>query len=595
MTDISTLISSYEDPKGATYQVSNFERGTVSKTIQTERGPKDVQMTLGKVLQMMAKDEPRARELLDLYNRDMGARKASVSTNTPVIVISKHPVDIGNMSTDRGWESCMILPNAEDIHGGANHRFIKCDVGQGTLIAYYLEQRGDLKSLKNATGRLLIKPYYQQDTGDLLMVSGKVYGEAPQSFKDFINTLIRWSNLYKVPGFYVIDKSLYADKINRVAIGTNYSFKEFYKTKKNKDFSNMDLTVYEDFSELDLSNANFTNCNLKGAILSLTNLSGANFTGANLSRAVLGQANLNRTIFHNTILNGALLNGVDLSGAIFKEVSLEGTFLNDANLTGVRLTGSSLKGAYLEEAKLTGADLSGVDLTDARCPGVDFNGANLSGATLYGADLSYQDFRNINLFKFKPSNAILIGANFSGLNLSKVNFNKAALFGANFSKANLSSANLVQADLEEADLSEANLSNARLFRARLLNVNLNNARMENAMLRQAQLDRANLVGVNLHNAVLAQVSFTEARMERADLSNTKLHNSGMYRANLKRANLNGADLGYCWMEQDNLTSVNVKAADLSRVQRLGSCEGLDTLIWDKRTKWPPNFNIEDYQ
>ena len=449
MTDISTLISSYEDPKGATYQVSNFKDGIVLKTVQTERGSKEVQMSLGKVLQMISKEEPEAKDLLDLYNRDMGARRASSSTDTPVIVISKHPVDIGNMSTDRDWGTCMRLPNAQDIEGGSNYSFIECDVKQGTLIAYYLEEGGDLKSLKNAIGKVTIKPYYKEVTGDLLMAPGKVYGKVPQSFKDFVNNLLKSSNLYKVTGLYQIDKSLYMDRLKYTLHGSK-NFKDLYKTKKNKDFSNMDLTLYSGFSELDLSGANFTNCILKGANLLKANLEGANLLKANLE-------------------------GADLEGANLLKANLEG-----ANLEEVNLEGAYLKGAYLERADLEGADLEGADL----------EGANLKRANL---EVVY-----------------LVGANLVGTNLE----------GAN---------------LEGAHLKHANLSNARL------------------------------------------------------------QNTRMYKTNLQGANLSGVDLSNSWLLQSNLTSVDLRAADLSQVQELDSCKGLNTLIWDEYTKWPSNFNIEDYQ
>ncbi len=403
MTDISTLISSYEDPKGATYQVSNFERGTVSKTIQTERGPKDVEMSLGKVLQMMAKEEPEARELLDLYNRDMGARRASVSTNTPVIVISKHPVDIGNMNTNRGWyDTCMSLPNAQNIEGGKNYKYIECDVKQGTLIAYYLEEGGDLKSLKNATGRLLIKPYYKQDTGDLLMASGKVYGQVPQSFKDFINNLLKSSNLYKVPGFYVIDKSLYADGLGpgRVAIGSNSNFKDVYKTKKNKDFSNMDLTGYYGFNKVDLSGANFTNCTLEQADLSGADLSGADLTNAQFSEADLSGTNL----------SGTTLYGADLSYHDFRNVNLfkfkpSNAILLSTNFSGLNLSKVNFNKAALFQANFSKANLSG---------------ANLAQADLEEADLSEANLSNVKFFSASLKHANLSAANLSAADLSEV-------------------------------------------------------------------------------------------------------------------------------------------------------------------------------
>ncbi len=104
---------------------------------------------------------------------------------------------------------------------------------------------------------------------------------------------------------------------------------------------------YRDFSNEDLTGANFS-----GASLYEVDFSGADLTGADLSDV--------HTI--NSSFQGANLTGANLSGANLYQKYLVGAILRNA----------ILKNADLFEADLTGADLTGADLT----------GADLSGAVL---------------------------------------------------------------------------------------------------------------------------------------------------------------------------------------------------------------------
>ncbi len=73
---------------------------------------------------------------------------------------------------------------------------------------------------------------------------------------------------------------------------------------------------------MDLSRANLTRANLKGAILIETDLRGANLEDANLKRAILTGANLSR----------ANLRGADLEGADLREANVDGADFTGANL-----------------------------------------------------------------------------------------------------------------------------------------------------------------------------------------------------------------------------------------------------------------------
>ena len=84
----------------------------------------------------------------------------------------------------------------------------------------------------------------------------------------------------------------------------------------------------------------------------------------------------------------------DLSDADLSDANLRGADLSDANLSDANLRGADLRGADLSDANLRGADLRGADLSDASLSdaslrGADLRGADLRGADLRGADLDY--------------------------------------------------------------------------------------------------------------------------------------------------------------------------------------------------------------
>ena len=114
--------------------------------------------------------------------------------------------------------------------------------------------------------------------------------------------------------------------------------------------------------------------NLSRADLSDANLRGANLRGADLSRADLSDANL----------SDANLRGADLSRADLSDANLRGANLRGANLSRADLSDANLRGANLSRADLSDANLSRANLSDA-----NLSRADLSDANLRGADLDY--------------------------------------------------------------------------------------------------------------------------------------------------------------------------------------------------------------
>lgn len=87
-----------------------------------------------------------------------------------------------------------------------------------------------------------------------------------------------------------------------------------------------------DFSNANLSKANFIWSDLKDS-----NLSGANLEGACLKGANLGGVNPNTANLGGANLGGANLEGADLKGADIKYFNFEGANLEGANLQGANL------------------------------------------------------------------------------------------------------------------------------------------------------------------------------------------------------------------------------------------------------------------
>lgn len=71
----------------------------------------------------------------------------------------------------------------------------------------------------------------------------------------------------------------------------------------------------------------------------------------------------------------------------------------------------------------------------------------------------------------------------------------------------------------------------------------------------------------------------------AYLQHAQLQHANLQRANLQRANLYHVDL----------YKANLQGADLRGVQNLETCEGLNTVKYDKKTIWPDGFDIHKYQ
>lgn len=144
---------------------------------------------------------------------------------------------------------------------------------------------------------------------------------------------------------------------------------------------------------VDLSDANLSKMQIRGADLSGVRLQRANLTRANLSKAKLidadlSQANLSSAKLSQTYLIEANLTKCSLQYADLSKAILVKANLSMADLTGAKLSNAILHKANLTETNFTDADLQKADLTGAILDRTDFTRAIWITTNLQGTDQS---------------------------------------------------------------------------------------------------------------------------------------------------------------------------------------------------------------
>jgi hypothetical protein len=113
------------------------------------------------------------------------ARAGKNIDNKLLVVISQLPHDIGSMSTNRGWTSCM---NLDDGH---HKEDIYCEVAVGSLVAYLIREED--KQIAHPIGRIHIKRLVGEQGDSLAIPETTVYGVNNSSLSDlFLKTVKNW-------------------------------------------------------------------------------------------------------------------------------------------------------------------------------------------------------------------------------------------------------------------------------------------------------------------------------------------------------------------------------------------------------------------
>lgn len=178
------------------FEIQDYVKGIVFNK------EKKQSIKIGKVLNKLGR-----QDLMQKFNNDS---RREGTKNKYVVVISRHPYDIAGMSTDRGWTSCMNLKN------GINRHYVPLDVEKGSVVAYVTTT--DDKNLNNPTGRVLIKPFYDEysDDGKVYFgIENQVYGTNVPGFTDAVS---KWVNMVNTKyngltdvAIVKMDRELYKD------------------------------------------------------------------------------------------------------------------------------------------------------------------------------------------------------------------------------------------------------------------------------------------------------------------------------------------------------------------------------------------------
>jgi len=192
-------------------------------------------------------------------------------------------------------------------------------------------------------------------------------------------------------------------------------FKQISAFSDDIDLSGADFRDC-DLKDVKLFGANVDRCDFRGATLGsflIDRASGATFDGAvgkisirrtahdcsfrgckvnlfrtRVSECVFDDADLTRAKLSLNDLSSNSFRGTDLSHANFRKCDLSAVDLSGAKLCHADLSKTVLAGANLSQADLTGANLEGADLSGATVEGANFEGAQVDGAYLTGVDAS---------------------------------------------------------------------------------------------------------------------------------------------------------------------------------------------------------------
>jgi hypothetical protein len=146
----------------------------------------------------------------------------------------------------------------------------------------------------------------------------------------------------------------------------------------------------------DLSFANLTGMDLKGAYFIGTDLRHARFSLSQLQEADCGLADLQEADLQEADLRKSNLSGANLRGANLCKANLEDADLSSTELSGADLSEASLDTGDLSEANLSRANLFRARFRRARLPGAILRQANLEKTNFTGANLRGADLREVS-------------------------------------------------------------------------------------------------------------------------------------------------------------------------------------------------------
>ena len=230
--------------------------------------------------------------------------------------------------------------------------------------------------------------------------------------------------------------------------GQDVSGKNFQYSYKNSSWIGA-TAVGIGFSQSDLTNANFTNANLKTASFHNTTVTDVIFTNANLSGA--------RFYKVKGLTDSQLRSAESIAGIWLDDIDL-----SNFNLSGLDFSGGNFHGSTLSNVDFTNAILDRVMFYDLKglCDKQLRSAKSLVGLNIQSMDISEFDLSGLNFSSGGIVNSTSLNSNFTETNLTSVSFYGATFNGSNFNRANLTDTYLAKCSLVNTNLTNANLTGA---------------------------------------------------------------------------------------------------------------------------------------
>ena len=184
-----------------------FEIHDLDKGLARSLDPKNAKNTygIGKILARYTKDAQKsgdtsamekAKNLVDDFAKFLADKKNQekiepvITDEKHLVVISRDPLDILKMSTDKGWWSCTKLDPDNPYNSHHNPAFVL----RAGLIAFKIEK--DDVDIKDPESRVLLLPYKKKNGGVFLGIAHHEYskeaGGCTSLTHDFKNVIQRW-------------------------------------------------------------------------------------------------------------------------------------------------------------------------------------------------------------------------------------------------------------------------------------------------------------------------------------------------------------------------------------------------------------------
>jgi hypothetical protein len=206
------------------YVIKDYQQGLLYNT-KTKRELKIVKY-LDSLIKKTTNNEER--EKLNIIKKNfINDKSRSLAGKKLLICYTRHPYDVAGMSTDRGWTSCMELPNKTNFLGGCNYHLLSGEIKYGTIVAYLIEEND--KNLKNPIGRVAIKPYYHIETDfnkpdDIIWVPAKIgYGTTPPTFikqvEKWVEEHLNNVSFEEITGIYQLPQDIDQSDVMQVFVG----------------------------------------------------------------------------------------------------------------------------------------------------------------------------------------------------------------------------------------------------------------------------------------------------------------------------------------------------------------------------------------